>query len=342
MWIIGLFAYSLIGLFNQASAQTTPGLDLTISPGLLDITALPGTTVHEKFRIRNNNATPVELTFSLDKLTTSSNGQIIPAKVTSGDESLSWVHMDNNNIVTSPKEWTDVTFSIDIPQTAAFGYYYALHIRQKPVSQGQDKPSTKLLGEIILPILLTVQNSNEKAQLSLVSFKPTLLVNEYLPVTFTITLANTGNIHIRPQGDIFIKTSISDKNATLLDINQANGAILPNSKRTYQVSWNDGFLVRTPVMENGVIKTDNKGNPVTTLTINWNQLTHFRIGKYTASLLLVYDNGKRDIPIEATTTFWVFPYTLVASSIVGLLIVILIVRFLLKWYIHKELKKYRQ
>ncbi|MFZ3031816.1 MAG: hypothetical protein WA082_02160, partial [Candidatus Moraniibacteriota bacterium] len=44
-----------------------------------------------------------------------------------------------------------------------------------------------------------------------------------------------------------------------------------------------------------------------------------RFGKYTAKLLLIYDDGKRDIPIEGEVSFWVIPWRLVlALSVVAI------------------------
>jgi hypothetical protein len=43
------------------------------------------------------------------------------------------------------------------------------------------------------------------------------------------------------------------------------------------------FLVREPVIQDGQVKLDKNGKPVENLSINWNKLTSFRIGKYTAN-----------------------------------------------------------
>jgi hypothetical protein len=151
-------------------------------------------------------------------------------------------------------------------------------------------------------------------------------------------MQNLGNTHIRPHGTIFIR-GIDQKDLALLEVNQVHGAILPNGTRTYTASWDDGFIVRTPVMEDGNPKVDSKGNPVTELTINWNKLTDFRFGKYTATLLMAYDTGKRDETLEASTSFWVIPYIPLGIIIISLIVIILFIRWLLKAYINKELKK---
>jgi hypothetical protein len=84
---------------------------------------------------------------------------------------------------------------------------------------------------------------------------------------------------------------------------------------------------------------DKNGKPVETLQINWNKLTSFRIGKYTANLLLVYDNGTRDIPIEATISFWVLPWKVILGVFITLVILFFVFRFLLRLYVNREIRK---
>ena len=94
-----------------------------------------------------------------------------------------------------------------------------------------------------------------------------------------------------------------------------------------------------PVVIDGQPKLDNKGKPQQHLVINWDRLTSFRIGRYDANLLLIFDNGTKDIPLETNLSFWVFPYKLVTGMLVGLIIIVLLVRFVIKSYVNKELKK---
>jgi hypothetical protein len=148
---------------------------------------------------------------------------------------------------------------------------------------------------------------------------------------------NQGNVHLRPTGNIFISAGNND--LVSLDVNPGQSNIIPGTNKTFETSWNDGFLVKEQVMENGQVKLDKNGKPVEKLTINWDKLTSFRIGRYTANLLLVYDNGQRDIPLEAKIDFWIIPYRIIGFSLGSLVVIILILRFLLKFYINREVKK---
>lgn len=76
--------------------------------------------------------------------------------------------------------------------------------------------------------------------------------------------------------------------------------VLPDSSRTLTVNWSDGFPRR---------------NEAGQLDWNLSDLTKLRFGKYTAQLILVYDNGERDVPLEAFVSFWVIPWRLLLAVI---------------------------
>ena len=66
------------------------------------------------------------------------------------------------------------------------------------------------------------------------------------------------------------------------------------------------------------------------------KVQHLRFGHYTANLLAVYDNGTRDVPLEASISFWVIPWRVIGiivlfiGLIAGLITYIVILRRRLK------------
>lgn len=317
------------------------GLDITISPAIIELSNVPGTVIQSRFRIRNNLDTQQNLRLSVAKLSTNgTNDSIQPLQGEQGDDFLKWISFDQASISARPKEWSDVRFTIAVPKTAAFGYYYAIRITQIPPNAPTNTVSTKIVGEVLLPVLLDVQHDGAVAQAEITKFAPVSFINEYLPVEFTTRIKNTGNIHIKPRGNIFIHTG-GEKDASVLDVNQSSGIILPGSSRNFQSEWNDGFFVQEPILQDGVAKVDKNNHPLTALTIYWNKLTSFRIGKYTASIIVVYDNGKRDVALEANTSFWVFPYKIIGGVMLGIILLAVIIRLLLHWYIKRQVDKYK-
>lgn len=325
----------------SSHAQTTQGVDLTISPPVIELNVKPGEKIKEKFRIRNNLGSPVNLGVSIKKLSSDNvSGEPVPAESAPSDDFISWLNLDSSNFAVLPKEWKEVNFTIDVPKTAAYGYYYVLRIGP---SEDPKLTSTgaKIKGEVLVIVLLNVKKDGAIAKGKIVEFKPNTLIGEYLPVDFNVKVKNQGNVHIKPRGNIFIR-SFHQQDVAILDVNSGLSTVLPGGTRTFTTSWVDGFIVRVPIVENDKPKLDRNGNPQTKIQINWNKLTHFRIGKYTASILMVYDDGTRDATMESSATFWLIPYTAIAIITVSLVLIIVIIRFLLKAYVSKELKRQRK
>jgi hypothetical protein len=336
--LFAFIAVTAVSLATAVSAQTPTGnLDLTVSPPVFDLTAEPGDQVRETFRIRNNGATPIALKVSARRLISDPNsGDPIPETEVAGEE-LSWVSFEPGTFTAPPREWTNVNFTIDIPESAAYGYYYVFSIAPRDESE-QAATGAAIHGELLVVTLLNVKKDGAVSTAGLIKFAPKNFITEYLPVSFDTQIENTGNVHVKPHGNVFI-TRGEGRELAILDVNTAFGSVLPGGKRIFESSWTDGFLVREPVMEDGEAKLDSSGQPQTKLKINWNKLTSFRIGPYTARLLLVYDDGTRDQTIEGVTTFWVIPYTALAVIAAVTLVLFLILRMLLRSYVRSQIKK---
>lgn len=332
------FTTVLLSTSGPVNAQANT-VALTFTPVFFDLTAKPGQTIKDRFRIRNNTGETIPLKLEVKKVVSPGENSIVLEDTTSEDQFVSWIKVDVPFFQARPREWTDVNFEIHVPEDAAFGYYWAFVLSQ---DLGENNPnnSTQVIPSGAVPVLLNVLSPGAVAEAKLVEFKAGSFINEYLPVDFAVKVANQGNVHIKPRGNIFIRSSAKD--LAILEVNQDLGNILPLATRVFDASWDDGFLVRKPVVEEGKVKLDKNGKAVTHLSINWNRLTHFRIGRYKADVLLVYDNGERDVVLEGTTAFWVFPYKFVGGFLLILLLVVLILRTLLRSYVRKEARKYRR
>lgn len=309
---------------------------MTVSPVFFDLSANPGSSVSDKIRIRNNTTSPLPIKIEVKRLTGDENGDLT-IKDENADNSLSWIKFQNKTFIAKPLEWSNTPFSIDIPKEAAYGYYYAITFTQDDKSP-LAKTGAKITGSAAVPILLNVRKEGANADAKILEFSTKSFISEYQPTDFTVKVENIGNIHVRPHGNIFISDG-SNKDIAILDVNSSSGTIIPSTKKIFNASWNDGFLVKEPVMQDGQIKIDKNNKPVQKLTINWNKLTNFRIGKYTANLLLVFDNGKRDVSLESTVSFWIIPYKAIIVIALSIIILIFLIRFVIKSYVAKEIKK---
>ena len=66
---------------------------------------------------------------------------------------------------------------------------------------------------------------------------------------------------------------------------------------------------------------DANDKPVKTLQWKVSDADKWKFGRYTARMVLAYDDGRKDVPLEATVSFWVIPLRVIG---IGLLIGLLV------------------
>jgi hypothetical protein len=297
------------------------GLHLTTSPLPINLSTSPGKSVTADLRVKQDGSGPLKLKITLYKFSAfgeEGKPQILDPEP--GDDYFSWVSFDKPVFEAAPGVWQTIHMTINVPKTAAFGYYYA------PVFSRADEPvagarSNALNGGTAVMVLLDVLNPGAKRVLSLESFSAEHRLVEFLPDRFNVKLHNSGNVHVVPHGTVFILNG--KKEVGEFNINAEQGNILPNTNRIYFNDWSDGFPRYELKMVDGKLQYDKKGKPQQTLKWNLADAAKFRFGRYTAHLIAVYDDGQRDVPLESTITFWVVPWRallvlLLIVSLVGL------------------------
>jgi len=351
MLLIAAFAYFTSAPLVHVSAQTTPntatssslleqiadappksGLSLTISPVFLNLTAYTGKTVKSKIKLTNNNTFAERYKLTVMKFKPDERGEsIIPMESDPNDESLGWIKIVQPEVTVEANASRTVEFEVKVPDYAFLGYYFGISV-QRAKEQFERTDTTKVVGQAIMPIMLDVVRAGDKGQLfvdgdasiykraELVSFTTSSWWYEYLPTEFEVRFKNTGKVHLAPFGDIVIQQGDVDLGS--VPFNETGGNTLPGVTRIYKSSWSDGFIVREPVKKGADLVLDKNGNKTYKTVIKWDSVTKMRIGKYTAKAIVVYNNGRNDVPIEAMVSFWIIPWKiiLVITLILALII----------------------
>jgi len=306
---------------SPTSAATNSGSNLTTSPVSVTLSWTPRSAGTTTLQLQNNGLNPTPIQVKLEKFRASGEaGQAEIFDPGPSDASLSWVHFSDTSFVAQPGVWKQVTMTITVPETAAFGYYYAVVF--SPTSKGLPLPGANAFrGANAVLVLLNVHTPGEKNQLQIASFTASQNVYQYLPATFTVKVRNTGDIYAAPRGDVYISAGDgSGKVIDTIELNQAQGNVLPATSRDFTLVWDDGFPHYVTKRVNGQIASDSSGQPQTELQWDASKLTHLRFGRYTARLVMVYNDGIRDIPLTARVSFWVIPWTML---LIGVVLVVL-------------------
>ena len=297
------------------------GISLTISPISLNLNTDPGQEISSQFKVKNDSNITEYLEIGISKFQRSgSGGEMSLVAVAPDDEFLSWVSFSEDQFTLDANQTKTINLTISPSEDAGLGYYYAFTINRIQEKEAEER-ETIVTGAPAIPLLLEVNNPSVKRELQLIDFSADRTFYEYLPTTFSIKVQNTGNIHLSPSGDIFIDQG-AKKDIAVIRANPGRSNILPDTDRTFTSSWDDAPIIRVPKEENGRVLKDDQGNTIYTLKKDLSKGDKFRIGKYTAHLLLVYDNGQRDIPLEAQLSFWVVPVRLILALVITMAVLI--------------------
>jgi hypothetical protein len=323
--MLALFASALLfsNLFTSLLYAQTPtdGINLQISPLPIEMNAKPGTSTGAELRVRNVGTKTEKLQVRLLAVSEDNNGQVHLTNPKNSDEWVKWVSFDRPVFDAPSNQWQTIKMKIDVPKSAAFGYYFAVeYLRASDVAPQPGKAVAH--GAVATFILLNAESKGAMREAKIESLTADKKSYEFLPADFTVKVKSTGNVHVAPYGNIFIAKG--DKQVASIDINSDRGNVLPKGSRFFAASWTDGFPVyQTKKSADGQTLADKNGQPQKSLKWDFSQANRLRFGHYTAHLVMIYDNGQRDVPMEATVSFWVIPWRVIGISIIiGILVVI--------------------
>lgn len=319
-----LFCGALLGIGAPVGAQSAGEFSLQVSPSPLVATLKPGQTESLELKIRNSGLTPEKLRIETRSFTLSSGSDTIAIDDTKPADIDSWVRFDKPTFTVQPGQWSTQKIAIAVPKDAGFSYSFALVISRvdtpKPIQGGR-----VIQGSVAVFTLLNVDRPGAVRKVDLASLKASQNVYEFLPADFTIALKNSGNTILQPYGNIFIQQGNGSTPLATLPLNEARGYILPGQERTLSAQWKDGFpYYDVSTSESGVENRD--------LRWNFDTLSKFRFGHYTAKVVAVYNDGTRDVPIEGEVGFWVIPWR---SILIGIFLLILL------WFVQRKIAKRR-
>ncbi|MDN5275061.1 MAG: exported protein of unknown function [Candidatus Saccharibacteria bacterium] len=307
--IAGLIAISK----SVSAADNTGDFSLQISPSPLVLTLKPGQATSVELKVRNTGSQTEDLKVSPRSFKIDDKESLVFDDVQTPEEAK-WITFGSPTFTVAPGEVMTEKVTFAVPKDAGFSYSFALVINRQ-----KNAPSTgsgrQLKGSVALFTLINIDRPGAVRKLDLSQFTSDQSIYEYLPVKFDVKFKNTGNTIIQPSGNVFIQRGSNDATPiSTLPVNKANGYILPGVTRTLKSEWSDGFQVAHTVMAvDGTTKQE--------LSWNWNNLSRIPIGRYTAKVVAIYNDGQRDVPIVGEVSFWVIPWKL----LLGLLVVMVLV-----------------
>lgn len=301
---------SLLFLSPLSALAQDHALRLVSSPLPILLVTEPGKTITTQLKVKNAGIEPEHLKIDTLKFKAyEDSGKPALMDFSPADTFDDWIHFSEPSFTLDPETWKTVTVTFTVPPEAAFGYYYAFVFTRADEHLESVPQTTAIVGGAATLVLLEVRVPDAKRLAEITEFSTNQTVYEFLPTRFTVAVQNTGNVHVAPRGNIFL-TDWQGKEVALLEVNVEKGNILPDSTRIFETDWKDGFPVYEPQVENGAVVSGKRE-----LIWDWHETSKLRFGKYTAKLLLIYDDGTRDMPLEGIVSFWVIPWRVVGGGV---------------------------
>jgi hypothetical protein len=332
--IIASVAVIIAGLVTNASFAAEPqsGFSLQVTPSPLVASVKPGETTTLDLKLRNTGTSLEKLVIQPRSFKVDNASGEIKLDETKAPEISDWLTFSEPTFTLKPGEIKTQKVSIAVPEKAGFSYSFILVVRRAE-TVSDPTAGRQLEGSVAIFTLLNVDRPGATRKIELAEVKTTQQIYEFLPITIKLRFKNVGNTIVQPYGNIFVqRESTDEKPITTLPVNDKRGYILPGTERVLDVDWKDGFAVYETI-------TDASGKQVKNLKRDPNKLADFRIGKYTAKIVAVYNDGQRDVPIEKIVTFWVIPWRAIGITILSLTGGFFIVRFFVKRKTDKAVKK---
>lgn len=199
---------------------------VTVGPVKLEYSVDPGKTVKGEIFLQNEEAGTKTFYPSFEKFT-EENGQKNFTK--EGSDLATWFKMITS-VTLKSGESRQIPFSIVVPKNAPPGGHFAvIWWSTSPPNAGKQQVSIVTRAGVL--VYLTV-SGEIKESATLEKFSTSRKIYSGLPLSFGITLKNTGNSYLKPEGEITVKNLFGGIKATL-PVNEFGAIILPESSRDF-------------------------------------------------------------------------------------------------------------
>ncbi|MEK7510374.1 MAG: hypothetical protein AAB567_02330 [Patescibacteria group bacterium] len=299
-----LLAISLV--LGGAVIFTFPVHALTISPVKMEISGDPGQTLLGEIELFNEQD-EIKTFYSSSQNFEARGESGAPHFLPDTNEGLaSWIEIQEN-VTLKAQGLKKIPFSIQIPESAQAGGYFAAILWGSSPAPQQEGGQVAIGGKLGMLILLSVHGESKEGG-GLLDFKIDeggRVVNS-LPITFTYRFSNKGTERIKPTGELKVKNLFGFTVVTL-DANRPDGNVLPGSVRKFQMVWAEKNQEKSDVVS--VEKEEDGGF----FSAVGNQWSNFALGPYNAKLSIAY--GKDNKTAEASYRFFVIPWQLLSIVI---------------------------
>lgn len=308
-----IFVALLVILFNYAinKAQAFEKLTLTITPPLFQLAIGQGEVWRSSLKVVNTN--PYDLTVYASTMNFEAGGEegqgrFIPLLESDANNfSLAkWIEITSDPIFIPQGKSVDIPFIVRIPKDAeAGGHYAVILVGTRPQNENANGANILVSSQVSSLFLVRV-NGDVREEGYIQEFRTNRTFYEKPDIDFILRFKNTGNVHLKPQGEIEI-FNMWGSGMGKIAINEKSdfGNVLPRSARKFIFNWQ-----REPSL--------------------------LEMGRFKAVATISYGEDERQ-SISRAVYFWILPSKPLLGMVISFLVFILIIIFLTRWHVKRSL-----
>jgi hypothetical protein len=286
---VQLFFLSLPAATTAAQDLLQPQVvqGLSLSPFIFEDSVQKGQTLVHQIQLLNNSAETLYISHEIaDFKAGNDTGQPLflgPGEAANPNYSLSsWVEVKNVPAKLLPEQKQVVTAKISVPLKAEDGTHYGAILFSYNSAANNGAVGTDIIKKAGTLFFLKIGTANEQG--NIINFSSSRHFFTGAAATFSTIFQNTGNVHLKPKGQVLIKNIFGQLVASIA-INRDAQIVLPQTFRTFQSFWHP----------------------------------FFPLGLYTATSHVYY--GDSNLESIDTISFWIFP---IKSILIAIIIIIIL------------------
>jgi len=302
-------------LFFSFFVVSQAALATTIFSPLIEMEAEPGESLNGVVKVFNETDDTLILSSSVEPFTANGEkGQPVYLPIEQKDKYLDWFEISQDDLLLKSKQVAIVPFSLEVPQSAVPGGYYAV-IFWKDITKEINNPQAVSISSKV-GTLIFLKVKGDLAEIGETEFfiKENKNLFFQLPINFVFRFENLGNIHLKPTGQIEITNWFGQ--TEIIKVNPTNRNVLPETARQFDFIWgptsNDNFLNKVKFQAGNLIG-----------------------GKYKAVLKINYGVQNQQEVIKEIN-FWVVPIHLLSFIFLSIIILVIFIK------INSKIKKLKK
>lgn len=278
--------------------------ELEVSPFLIELTVEKGQSTQAQIAVTNRSERSLEIMIEARDFLPGQRGEPLFVPDTELNDPTfslaSWITVPAQSIVLQANETRTVNFLINPVVNAEQGTHYgAILFSYFGASNISGVGVNHSVGTILL---LSYGQARSQGESGLSSSSKFVLTNRR--IDFESYFNNTGNVHVKPKGEIYITDMWGRLVASPL-VNRDAANVLPKSDRTFITSWFPSTLA---------------------------------FGRYKAESVIYY--GREKLEVRDLETIWIFPWYLLLLLAIATASVIWFFMYGRIWYRKRVLKKH--